>query len=87
MAPFSSATVISRRMVRKVLDWVSWLVASARTATAMVCVPAWPPIEAAMGMRMASATICSIAPSNSAITVEASMAVNRFATSQRTRWT
>jgi hypothetical protein len=31
------------RDLRIVFDWVSWLVASARTVTASVCVPALPP--------------------------------------------
>ena len=60
-------------------------VASARTATVMVWVPALPPIEATIGMRMASATICSIVPSNHEITQEARMAVSRLTNSQEKR--
>ena len=59
--------------------------ASARTATVMVCVPALPPIEATMGMRMASATICSSVASNREITQEASTAVRRLMKSQAKR--
>ena len=51
----------------------------------MVWVPALPPIEATIGMRMASATICSIVASNSEITQEASTAVSRLMKSQAKR--
>ena len=57
-------------------------VASARTATVMVCVPALPPIEATIGISTASATICSMVASNRLITREARMAVTRLASSQ-----
>ena len=66
-------------------DRVSWFIASARTVTAMVCVPALPPILATTGMRIASATSFSIAAPKAAITRLATSAVPRFATSQRTR--
>ena len=85
VTPLSSATRISRAIARAVFDWVSWLVASARTVTASVCVPALPPTPATIGMSVASATIFWIVPSNAAMIEEASIAVNRFATSQRTR--
>ena len=58
---------------------------AARTVTASVCVPAFPPIPATIGMSTASATIVAITSSNCAITVEATEAVKRFASSQRTR--
>ena len=64
VTPLSSATEISRQIVRQVLDRVSWFIASARTDTAMVWVPALPPIEATIGISTASATICSIAAPN-----------------------
>jgi hypothetical protein len=48
-----------------VFDAVSWLVAIARTVTAIVCVPALPPMLATTGAIAASATSCSIAPPNS----------------------
>ena len=57
-------------------------VASARTVTVMVCVPALPPIEATIGISTASATICSIVASNRLITEEARMAVPRLTSSQ-----
>ncbi len=50
-------------------------VASARTATVIVWVPALPPIEATIGIRTASATIFSIEPSKRRITLEAMSAV------------
>ena len=58
-------------MVRRVFDSVSWLVASARTATAMVWVPALPPTLATIGVSTASTTSFSIVGSNAAITEEA----------------
>jgi hypothetical protein len=68
-----------------VFDWVSWLVAIARTVTASVWVPALPPTPATIGISVASATMRSIVPSNAAMIDEATSAVNRFAISQRTR--
>jgi hypothetical protein len=60
-------------------------VASARTVTVMVCVPALPPIEATIGISTASATICSMVASNRLITQEARMAVARLISSQLKR--
>ena len=58
--PLRSPTSISRRITRQALARPRSRVASARTATVMVCVPALPPIEATIGIRTASATIfCS----------------------------
>ena len=62
VAPLSIATRNSRHRMRRVLLRVSWLVASARTVTAMVWVPALPPIEATIGESAASAISFSIAP-------------------------
>ena len=59
--------------------------ASARTATVMVWVPALPPMLATIGISTASATIFSIEPSNCRITQEASSAVTRLASSQGKR--
>ena len=39
-------------------------VAKARTATVKVCVPAFPPIEATIGIKTASATIASMVDEN-----------------------
>jgi hypothetical protein len=49
--PFSTAISISRRIVRSVFEWVSWFIASARTVTAMVWVPALPPTPATIGIK------------------------------------
>ncbi len=64
---------------------VSWLVAIARTVTAMVCVPALPPMLATIGISTARATSCSIAAPNMAMMSDATNAVPRLAISQRTR--
>ena len=58
------------------------LVAIARMVTAKVCIPAFPPIEATIGMRKAKATICSIEAPKKLITQVASKAVNRFNNNQ-----
>ncbi len=78
-------TTVSRVMMRGALAAPSLLVASARTVTVMVCVPALPPIDATIGISTASATICSIVASNSLMTNEARTAVPRLTTSQGTR--
>ncbi len=85
VAPFSTATRSSRITARQRFDWVNWLVASARTVTASVCVPALPPTPATIGISTASNAIRSIAPSKMLITVDATNAVPRLAISQRTR--
>ncbi|MNC87220.1 hypothetical protein D3C83_29250 [compost metagenome] len=85
VSPLSKATTISRLIARQVLDRVSWFMASALTATAIVCVPALPPIEATIGISTASATICSIAAPKEKMIAEATRAVTRLAASQRTR--
>ena len=59
--------------------------ASARTVTVMVWVPALPPIEATMGISTASATICSMVASKSPMMTEARKAVIRLTTSQGAR--
>jgi hypothetical protein len=61
------------------------LVANARTVTASVCVPALPPMEATIGMRIAKATMVSIAAPNCAMMKLATIAVPKLAISQRTR--
>ena len=85
MMPFRPPTAISLPMKRKALAAVSSPIASARTATVTVCVPALPPIDATIGISTASATIFSIAPSNWPITSEAITAVNRFTASHSPR--
>ena len=47
--PFKNPTTVSRRITRQTLAPVRSRVASPRTATAMDCVPAFPPIEATIG--------------------------------------
>ena len=48
-------------------------------------VPAFPPIEAAIGISTARMTICSIVASNIQITTEARIAVTRLTKSQENR--
>ena len=72
-------------MTRQALALDNSRVASARTATVMVCVPALPPMLATIGISTASATIFSIEPSNWLITQDASSAVSRLANSQGNR--
>ena len=72
-------------MTRQTLVLDSSRVASARTATVMVCVPAFPPMLATIGISTASATILASASSKLLITQEASSAVSRFANSQGKR--
>ena len=83
--PLSRAMRNSRPMIRRVFERVSSFIASARTETAIVWVPALPPIEATIGISTASATICSIAAPKIEITKLATSAVARLAISQRTR--
>ena len=59
--------------------------ASARTATVMVCVPALPPMEATIGISTASATICSMVASNCLITAGRECAVPRLTSSHQNR--
>ena len=54
----------SRQIRRQVLDAVRSLEASARTATVKLCVPALPPIDAMIGIKIASARKLSIVASN-----------------------
>ena len=68
MLPLASATSTSRPITRAVLRLVTDRDAMARTVTVIAWMPALPPIEATMGIRIASATISWMVPSNSAIT-------------------
>ena len=83
--PFNPPTSISLDMIRSELLVVSSPVAKARTATVRAWVPALPPILATMGIRMARATIFSMALSNKAITMLAKIAVTRLTASQLKR--
>ena len=58
------------------------LVAKALIVTARVCIPAFPPIDATMGIKNAKATICSIEAPNLLITHVANNAVNKFNSNQ-----
>ena len=62
------------------------MVARARTVMVSVWVPAFPPIEATMGMSTARATICSMVASNILITSEAKAAVTRLTSNQAKRF-
>lgn len=84
-SPLIRPTAHSRSEKRSAFTGLMVRVASARTATVMVCVAALPPIEATMGMRMASTTICSIVASQNEITHEARTAVSSFTKSQAKR--
>ena len=81
----ASAIVSSRPNARSVFDSVSWLVASARTATASVCVPALPPMPATIGISTASTAYLPISPWNRLTTLAAIIAVPRLMTSQNSR--
>ena len=70
LAPLSSATRTSRQTARQRVRLVSWLVASARTVTASVWVPALPPTPATIGISIASATIWAIAASKKPMIVD-----------------
>ena len=80
--PFNSPTAASRPITRNALAEPRSFIASARTVTVMVWLPALPPIEATIGISTASATICSMVASNRPITEAASSAVNRLKRSQ-----
>ena len=60
----------------------SSFVAIALIVTASVCMPAFPPIDATIGIKKANATICSIEAPKKLITQVASKAVNKFSSSQ-----
>src|SRR5262245_37467252 len=83
--PWSAPTSTSRRMMRQVFALESSRVASARTVTVMVWVPALPPMLATIGISTASATILAIEPSKLLITQDESSAVSRLANSQGNR--
>ena len=83
--PFRAPTRISLPITLKPLARVRSLVASARTATVIVWVPALPPIEATMGMRTARATISRIVPSKMPMTMDAITAVPRLMKSHQKR--
>ena len=85
IAPLIRPTRASRRMTRQTFELVRSRVAIARTATVNDCVPAFPPMEATIGIKTAKATNSSIVPSNSEITSDAKIAVTRFTASHGNR--
>ena len=83
--PLMKLTISSLLTNLRTFDAVMSRVAKARTVTVSACVPALPPIEATIGMRMARATICSMVPPNTEITSDATTAVPRFTSNQTKR--
>ena len=61
---------------------VKSLVAKVLTVTAKVCIPAFPPIEATIGIKKANTTICSIVAPNKLIHHVARKAVNKLRSNQ-----
>lgn len=80
--PLSRPTMLSFPIILNAFVSDISLVAMARTATVKACVPAFPPIDATIGIRIARATTCSIVPSNTEITIDARIAVNKFTNNQ-----
>mmetsp|Transcript_23757 Transcript_23757/g.42640 ORF Transcript_23757/g.42640 Transcript_23757/m.42640 type:complete len:259 (-) Transcript_23757:789-1565(-) len=85
IAPLIRPTRTSRRITRHTFAPVKSFVASARTATVSDWVPAFPPIDATMGIKTARATICAKAISNCAMTSDARIEVTRFTASHGMR--
>ena len=83
--PLNMPTNASRVMNCTALRARKSFIAKARTATARVCVPAFPPMDATMGISTASATTSWIVPWNREITIEARTAVARLTVSQINR--
>ena len=80
--PFNTPILNSFNMFWLKLFFVKSLVASVLTVTANVCMPALPPIEATIGIKNASTTICSIVAPNKLMHHVAKNAVNKFNSSQ-----
>ena len=64
------------------LFFVKSLVAIVLTVTANVCIPAFPPIDATIGIKKARTTICSIVAPNKLMHQVAKKAVNKFSNNQ-----
>ena len=82
ISPLSSPTTISLVRKRCAAAPTSFFIAMARTATESDWVPAFPPIEATIGISTASATTRSRVSVNNPITSDANTAVKRFTNSQ-----
>ena len=76
--PFIPPIKVSLKIIFNEFEAVSSFIANALTATVRVCVPAFPPIEATIGIKIASATTFSIDASNNPITIDATTAVKRL---------
>ena len=81
---FLSSLIIINSFVTTLLKFPdeSSFVANALIVTARVCIPAFPPIDATIGIKNANATICSIVAPNILITHVAIKAVNKFSNNQ-----
>ena len=80
--PLMAPTTNSFPMTRNAFALVISLKANALTATVNVCVPAFPPIDATIGINIARATTCFKDDSKMAMTNDAAMAVNKFMSNQ-----
>ena len=80
--PFNIPIENSLKTFDEKLFCVKSFVAIVLTVTANVCIPAFPPIEATIGIRKARTTICSIVAPNKLIHQVARKAVNKFNKSQ-----
>ena len=76
--PFKTPMTNSFVTICFILPEDNSLVAKALIVIARVCIPAFPPIEATIGIKNAKATICSIVAPNLLITHVAKKAVNKF---------
>ena len=83
--PFIPPINVSLVIILNAFEVVSSFTASALTATVNVCVPALPPIEATIGINIASATTFSIDASKKPITIDATTAVNKLTKSHENR--
>ena len=82
MIPFKIPILNSLKIFWLKLFFVKSFVASVLTVTAKVCIPALPPIDATIGIKKASTTICSIVAPNKLIHQVAKKAVNKFKSNQ-----
>src|ERR1700744_79483 len=83
--PFTTPVRISFQAIRNALPALSSRVAKERTTVAKVWVPAFPPIDAQIGISTAKADNCSIAFSKMPITDDAKKAVPRLIKSHEKR--
>ena len=83
--PLIRLTMSSLLTSREILDPAMSHIASALTLTVSACVPALPPSDATMGIRIANATIYSIVPPNIENTIDATTAVSRLNSNQTER--